>query len=199
MTDAVGSMLKIWLRARAAAADLVSDCRGLAATEFAIIVPLMITMFFGTVELSSGIAVDRKVTLVARTMSDLASQSISVYDTDLPNFTQMGKAILTPYSATPLKFTITELWVDPATLKARVQWSIGSTPYGTPGTVITIPSALAVANTYLIMSEVSYQYKASVPYFSGAGGIPLSDKTYTRPRQSQCVLYNTATGSCPKS
>ena len=35
----------------------------------------MLVMFFGTVEFSSGVAVDRKVTLMARTLSDLTSQS----------------------------------------------------------------------------------------------------------------------------
>ena len=46
----------------------------------------MLVMFFGTVEFSSGVAVDRKVTLMARTLSDLTSQATSVADTDLTNF-----------------------------------------------------------------------------------------------------------------
>ena len=49
---------------------MVADRSGIAATEFAIIVPLMLVMFFGTVEFSSGVAVDRKVTLMARTLSE---------------------------------------------------------------------------------------------------------------------------------
>ena len=55
--------------------DFVADKRALAATEFAVIVPLMLVMFFGTVEFSSAVAIDRKVTLIARTLSDLTSQS----------------------------------------------------------------------------------------------------------------------------
>jgi Flp pilus assembly protein TadG len=39
------------------------------------IVPMMLVMLFGTIEVSSGVAVNRKVTLVARTLSDLTSQS----------------------------------------------------------------------------------------------------------------------------
>ena len=64
----------LWFRLRRSAAKLSKDCRGVAATEFVMIVPLMLVMFFGIVELSSGVAVDRKVTLVARTLSDLTSQ-----------------------------------------------------------------------------------------------------------------------------
>ena len=55
--------------------ELFSDCRGIAATEFAVIVPIMLVLFFGTVEFSSGVAVDRKVTIFARTVSDITSQA----------------------------------------------------------------------------------------------------------------------------
>src|SRR6185437_3968415 len=78
-------MSKLWYRARLSALDLIGDRRGLAAIEFAMLVPIMLVMFFGTVELSSGVAVDRKVTLVARTLSDLTSQSDRVDDGVLTN------------------------------------------------------------------------------------------------------------------
>ena len=51
------------------------DRSGIAAIEFAVIVPVMLVMFFGTVEFPPAIAVDRKVTLIARTLSDLTSQA----------------------------------------------------------------------------------------------------------------------------
>src|ERR1051325_10461186 len=124
-----------WLRLWRTAMRLSSDCRGVAATEFVMIVPLMLVMFFGMVEFSSGVAVDRKVTLVARTLSDLTSQSTSVADSDLSNFFTASVAILTPYSASPTQSTITELYVDPSTHKAKVQWSKAST-FNASGTVV---------------------------------------------------------------
>src|SRR4051794_37929450 len=157
------------------AAELSKDCRGMAATEFAMIVPLMLVMFFGLVEFSSGVAVDRKVTLVARTLSDLTSQSPSVTDTDLSNFFAASVGILMPYSASPTHSTITELYVDPTTHKAKVQWSKASTFNSSgavvlatsgrsPGDIVTIPAALMVDGTYLIWSEVSYTYVPAVGY-----------------------------------
>ena len=68
-------MSRIWRRARSAVANLWHDRSGIAATEFAVIVPVMMVMFFGTVEISTGVAVDRKVTLISRTLSDLVSQT----------------------------------------------------------------------------------------------------------------------------
>ena len=186
----MSTMLPIWLRIRRSAAEMLADRSGIAATEFAIIVPIMLVMFFGTVEFSSGVAVDRKVTLMARTLSDLTSQSTTVTDTDLTNFFAASKGIMTPYSSTPTQSTITELYVDPTTLAARVQWSQGTTPL-TPGNAVTIPTALKIGGTYLILSEVKYKYVPAVGYVMAPGGVNLSDLSYTRPRQSTCVMYKT--------
>ena len=194
---------KIRLRARLSLRNLASDCSGVAATEFAVIVPIMLVMFFGTVEFSSGVAVDRKVTLVARTLSDLTSQSTSVADIDVTNFFTASGKILTPYVPTPTQAKISELYVDPTTLQARVQWSksatlssSGSVTLATGRAVsstVAIPSALAIAGTYLIFSEVSYQYVPTIGYVMVPTGVNLSDVSYTRPRQSTCVYYSPAT------
>ena len=183
------TMSRMLFRVRRVGRDLLADCRGIAATEFAMIVPIMLVVFFGTVEFSSGVAVDRKVTLMSRTLSDLTSQSISVADADLSNFFAAGTAIMTPYSSTPINSTITELWVN-SSLQARVQWSKGSAPLAV-SSVVTIPSQLAVANTYLIYSQVSYLYVPTIGYVMAKGGVNLSDVAYTRPRQSTCVIYPT--------
>jgi len=185
------SISKIWLRARRTVLDLIGDKSGVAATEFAVIVPIMLVMFFGTVEFSSGVAVDRKVTLMARTLSDLTSQSTTVGDTDMTNFFAASAAIMTPYPTAPVNSTITELYVDPKTLQARVQWSKGSAPRAVSSTV-TIPTALAIGGTYMIFSEVSYLYVPTIGYVMGKSGVNLSDVAYTRPRQSVCVFYSPA-------
>src|ERR1700709_2412602 len=107
----------------------------------------MLVLFFGTVEFSSGVAVDRKVTLMARTLSDLTSQSTAVATTDLDNFRAASNGIMTPYSSTPTKTTITELYVDKTTLVAKVVWSYGSAAR-TAGNTFAVPAALAVGGTY---------------------------------------------------
>jgi Flp pilus assembly protein TadG len=204
------SMSKVWLAARRSARDLVRDRNGIAATEFAVIVPIMLVMFFGTVEFSSGIAVDRKVTLVARTLSDLTSQAQStVDDTYLQNVFTASIAITSPYTPTPTKAQITEIYVDSSKV-AKVQWSkaatIGNaatqatltTSTHNAGDVLTIPTALQVPQTYLIFSEVSYLYTPTVGYVMGKAGVTLSDTAYTRPRQSTCISYNNVpAATCP--
>jgi Flp pilus assembly protein TadG len=208
-------MSMMWRRARRTAFKVLRDRRGVAAIEFAMIVPIMLVLFFGTVEFSSAVAVDRKVTLIARTLSDVTAQSQSVATTDLNNFFTAGCAIMYPYAGpppctttnNPMTAVISELYVDPVTLKARVEWSV---PYqgGVAQTVgvapvgVTVPSALLVSGTYLILSQVSFTYTPAVAYgMLPNAGITLSDVAYTRPRQSQCVYYPTPTSGpippCP--
>ena len=199
----------IWLRVRLRAFELSGDRSGLAAVEFAMIVPLMLVLLFGVHELSSGVAVNRKVTLMARTLSDLTSQNTTVTTAQLDNFFNASRAILTPYASAPLNATITEVWIDPATSEARVQWSRGSAARAQGSSVAVPPNLIAkdasektLPNQYLIFSEVSYNYIPGTAWFIDKAGIELKDATYTRPRQSYCVVYPTpASGSlpdCPK-
>jgi Flp pilus assembly protein TadG len=183
-------------------AGLWRDCSGIAATEFAIIVPLMLVLFFGVVEFSTAVAVDRKVTIAARTVADLVSQNTTVTTAQVTGYLGFGTLVMSqyaqaPYSATTLHSTVSELFVDPNTHTAKVQWSNGYAVRAT-GQVVTIPTALRVDGTYLIYSEVSYLYTPTVGYVMGSGGVNLSDVAYTRPRQSLCVLYNAvANSACP--
>ncbi|MFC0240041.1 TadE/TadG family type IV pilus assembly protein [Rhodopseudomonas telluris] len=201
-------LLKVWRKAQRSGRRLLRDRSGVAATEFAFIVPLMLVTFFATVELSAGIAVDRKVTLVARTLSDLVSQATTVTDSDLKNVFAASYGVLSPYPIDTVNAVISEIYVNDAGV-AKVQWSKSATVAQSGGTVtttlinstrkqgdtISIPDGLKVTKTYLILSEVAYLYKPTVGYVVAPAGITLSDLSYTRPRQSICVLYGTS--SCP--
>jgi Flp pilus assembly protein TadG len=200
---------KEWKRARWFAAHFMRDRSGIAATEFALIVPIMLVLFFGVVEVTNGISAYRDVSIMAHTISDLTSQSKSVQDSDLTNFFSASTGIAYPYvtstSDPNLKQSIAELWVN-SSMQARVQWSKnsdGSTPV-TPGTVVNIPASLQVANTYVIFSSASYVYvpTGGIGYVMNKTGVTLSDFAYTRPRLSQCVFYNPTTpppATCPQS
>lgn len=175
---------------------LARDRSGMSAIEFALIMPLMIVLFFGTVEMSSGFAVDRKVAMAAQTLSDLTSRSTSVGDTDISNFRAILNAMMTPYAATPMRATVTQLYIDPTTGLARAQWSKGDLPIA-QGAPVNVPAALigrdasgkVLANQYLIYSTVSYLYVPAVGQVMAKAGVTLSETSYTRPRQSTCVYY----------
>jgi Flp pilus assembly protein TadG len=150
------------------------------------LLPLMITLYLGAVEISQGVGIDRKVTLTTRTVADLASQVSSINNADMTNLLNASAAVIAPYDTTKLKVTVSEITID-TNGTAKIVWS--DTLNGTKRTVgstVTLPAALNVANTSLIWSEVSYSYKPTIGYVV-TGTLNLSDQIYMRPRISDTV------------
>src|SRR4249919_1190507 len=140
------------------------DPRGVSAVEFALLLPLMITLYLGAVEISQGVGIDRKVTLTSRTVGDLASQVSSISNSDMTNLLNAASAVVVPYDLSKLKVTVSEVTID-GNGAAKIVWSdtLNRTKR-TVGSTVTLPTALAVANTSLIWSEASYDYKPTIGY-----------------------------------
>ncbi len=169
---------------------LASDERGVSAVEFAMLLPLMLTLYLGAVEVSQGIGADRKVTLTARTVADLVSQVTSVSNNDMTNSLNAASSVMTPFSSTNLKVVVSSVKID-AQGKATIDWS--DTLNGTArtkGSTVTLPSALAIPNSSLIWSEVEYNYKPVIGYVI-TGSMNLKDQIYMRPRMSDAVARTT--------
>jgi len=202
------AIANIWRNARGSVRGFVADKRALAATEFAIIVPMMLVMFFGTVEFSSAVAIDRKITLIARTLSDLTSQSTTLNDASMKDSFTASISVVMPYDATLVKGTISQIYID-ANSVAKVQWSKAgtiasgatqatlTTSTRTAGDTVTtmIPPTLLIPSSYLILSEVKYTYTPTIGYVLKSS-VTLSDLSYTRPRQVTCVPYNNVPSTC---
>ena len=101
---------------------LAKDERGVSAVEFAMLLPLMMTLFFGGVEVSQGVSIDRKVTLTARTVTDLVSQVASINNAGMNGVLQAATAVLSPYPTNNAKVTVSVLKID-ANSKVTVDWS----------------------------------------------------------------------------
>src|SRR4051812_36903115 len=176
----------------------LADKRGVSAIEFAMLLPLMVTLYLGGAEVSQGIAVDRKMTLVARTLADLTAQATSVSDTDMGNIKAAATAIIAPFDDAKLGFTISSVIID-AQKVAKIKWSDNRN--GTvrnPGDVVTVNDTLKTSSTYpiyLIWAESKYVYTPTVGYVI-TGPMNLTDQIYMRPRLSDCVLRPNTQTAC---
>ncbi|HEX4411475.1 MAG TPA: TadE/TadG family type IV pilus assembly protein [Xanthobacteraceae bacterium] len=166
--------------------NFLGDCRGVSAVEFAFLMPVMMTLFLGSVETTQGIAVNRKVTLTTHALADLASQYTDVTNADMSNILAAGSAIIAPYASSKLQETVSEVAID-ANGVGTVVWSdtLGGTALSV-GTVVTVPSALAAPNSYLVLSQVQYSYAPTYGYVL-TGTISLHDQIFMRPRQSNTI------------
>jgi Flp pilus assembly protein TadG len=162
------------------------------------LLPLMVTLYLGGVEVSQAVAVDRKMTLVARTLADLTAQATNVNDSDMSNIKAAGTAVVAPFDDTKLGFTISSVVID-AQKVAKIKWS--DTRNGTvrkPGDVVTVNDTLKESTTYpiyLIWAETKYGYTPTVGYVI-TGTMNLTDQIYMRPRQSDCVLRPNTQTAC---
>jgi Flp pilus assembly protein TadG len=176
--------------------SLAGDQRGVSAVEFALLLPLMVTLYLGVVEISQGIGADRKVTMTARAIADLVAQSSNMADSDMTNSLNAATAVMAPFPDSKLKVTVTRVDVD-GNGKATVAWS--DTKNGTArskGSTVTLPAALNIASSSLIWSEVEYAYKPVIGYIV-SGTLTLKDHLYMRPRLSACVTRQNVTATCP--
>jgi Flp pilus assembly protein TadG len=177
------------------------DRRGVSAVEFAFIAPVMIGLYLGCVEISDGVAVDRKVSLVAGALANLTASCGSsnansgscanniLSATEMNNILAASSAIIAPYNAANLTMTVSCLSVD-ANKNVTMKWSTGTLQSGS----VTIPPALAAVPGTLIYSTVSYAYTPIVGY-TITGSLTLSDHMYMSPR-TQAPSYPDSAHTC---
>jgi Flp pilus assembly protein TadG len=138
---------------------------GAAAVEFALILPFMLALYAGSIELSDMISVDRRITVISSTVGDLVSRMDGdIYETELNDYFTAAEEIISPYVTTGLKQLITCVKVDAAgTVATVVQWSkaSGGATLKSTGSILTLPIEITVIskNKYVIVSETQYSYK----------------------------------------
>lgn len=167
----------------------LADERGVSAVEFALILPVLVMLYLGCVEVSQALTVDRKVTTAAATVGDLVAQESKLCDAKMNNIFVATDSILTPYNSTPLKVVVS--YVKITSDGNEVQWSKAlHTSAHAVGSELDIPDEVAISE--LVVAEVEYAY---APTFGQAltDGLTFSDVFYLRPRDPKGLTY---AGSC---
>ena len=156
---------------------------GIIATEFALIAPILITMYFGLTELSDGYTAKSKVTTLASTAADLVAQENTVCNAEMTDIFAALSAIMFPYPTNNMKITISSL-IDNGLGGVKVAWSdaLNTAPRAV-NSVVVIPAGLVTAGGSVIFAEVSYNYSSPAGYMI-YGSIPLTDKFYLHPRRT---------------
>jgi len=175
---------------------LAADGRGVSAIEFALLMPLMLTMYFGSIEVTDAISADRRGTLVASTVADITSEYTAVASADVTNILAAACAVLAPFPTANATVTLSSVTFD-GSGNATVAWSFipnaTCTSFSTGrtvGSVVTnmIPAALRVPNTSVIWGECTYQYKPVIGYVI-TGTLSMYNQMFMVPRLSTSVTY----------
>lgn len=117
-------MRALWQRLRGKIARFGLREDGIAAVEFALILPVMLFVYIGSVEASALISMDRRVQSIAGTLGDLVSRAdASVTSGDLLDYFRAAGGIMTPYPTDKLRQTVTQVSVSADGKTATVVWS----------------------------------------------------------------------------
>jgi Flp pilus assembly protein TadG len=165
---------------------------GAAAVEFAALLPFMLAVYIGGVEVGDGIAIDRKVAITTRAVTDLTTQYTAIYASDMSNILGASSAVLAPYSSAPLAITVSEISTKNGTSTVLWSYTQGGTAL-TFGSTVTLPSSLATLNLNgsgtaftLILGQVTYAYTPTLGYVL-TGTWNLTDQIYLSPRDTGCI------------
>lgn len=138
---------------------------GVAAVEFALVLPVLITLYFGSVEAASVYAMDRRVSTVAGTVADLVSRiDGTISASTLNTYFRAADSIMLPYSASGLKQVVSVLSVSSSGV-VKVSWSRGynggvaRANNSTYNLAATTQINQLARNGWLVVAEVTYDYK----------------------------------------
>jgi Flp pilus assembly protein TadG len=162
---------------------LVAAKRGFAAVEFALVAPVMISIYFATAELSDGYVANAKLVSVASTAADLTAQDNQICNADMADIQAALLPIMYPYPVTTLKVVISSL-VDAGNNKIKVAWSDAyNTQARSVGTFVVIPTGLVTSGGggSVVMAEVSYDYFSPGGHLL-IGAVHMSSLFYLAPR-----------------
>jgi Flp pilus assembly protein TadG len=165
------------------------DNRAVAAVEFAIVLPFMLLLWIGGIELGDGLAISVKVSETAHSVADLVSRNACVTSSSLSTMLSASSSTIAPYSAGNAAIVVSEVSTD-SSGKATVTWSqaLNGTALAV-GTPMTLPTALGTpspANISLILGQVTYQYTPGLGFFI-TGTVAIADSYYLFPRVSSSV------------
>jgi Flp pilus assembly protein TadG len=202
----------IWARAREAARRAANQ-DGTAAVEFAMLMPVMIALFFGVAESSLALICRSDVSLMASTAGDLISQVNTASKADISNVYSAAGTVLYPYydpavtgSAKPT-IRITSVVDDGSGAPTRdhmtgtVGWTCtqtgsGTLPGPTPivGQPVTLPQALMTDKGSIVIAEIAYLYTSPTSKMINKS-ITFTNNFYAKPRRVAQIA--TPTGGCP--
>lgn len=137
---------------------------GLAILEFSLILPILLTLYFGTIELCNMMGQVRKVDLLSRTIGDLVAGISTPSRAQIDDIFQSSKVVLLPFDSAGAEMVVSAVGVfgNQTSGQMRVCSSVaaGASPRAadeSPG--VALPDGFKVDGMRLLLVEVRMKYK----------------------------------------
>lgn len=135
------------------------DKRGIAALEFALIAPILILLYLGSVEMTGGLDVDKQLGRATAMIADLVTQQkTTITKAKISDIMKIGEATLLPYRRDTPKITVTAFEVSSSgTATAKWSWH-RENGVETRGSGATLDANLNIPGTSIIRVDMNIAY-----------------------------------------
>lgn len=195
-------------------ARLARDTRAVAATEFALVLWLMVLMYLGLTETSFLVGTSRKLVTLSRTLSDLTGRVPNLTTAELDAIFKARAVIMAPYRSDQATMVISSIVVRDTgrkngtvpILDGTVCWSEARGPGAQvlpPGSKVPVPAGFELADSSFIRADLSLPY---APMFGSAiyreftgKAVPTLKETTAWPVRNVAEVVRSGTPACLKA
>jgi Flp pilus assembly protein TadG len=175
--------VRLWLQ------TFMLDRQGLAAIEFALLAPIMLLLYFGMVEFSTGYLASRRANHSAAIIADLIAQDEVTSKANIDLAFDIGGLVLAPFDDSTLSIRLTSVTLNSKN-EAIVDWSRNHGT-GLPKLVPKaqykpLPPDLLVSGQSLIIGESHYVYTSRLSRVIDKP-MTFSRRYFLRPRASDKI------------
>lgn len=171
---------------KAAIVNGVRHDGGIAATEFAIILPVLLLVLMGVMELTNALSAKRKLLNAVQSASSLIGQQTNVTTADLDTFNLAARLTMSPLDVSTMTIGVASVRFDDTSGAPVLDWTAS---YG--GGVVVDPLLKAdgrgEAGDSIIITTGTYIYTPLIKLILPVSFV-MSETTYVRPRTVSWVM-----------
>jgi hypothetical protein len=169
----------------------IRDRRGVAAVEFALILPVMIAFYFGLTELSLALQADRKVRYTSATIADLVSRNAVIDEAAIGTIMDASNTLMFPL---PVDADNISIRIVTATMEDDEEAEVtdcrernDSCPGA--GSDIALPDTGLAEDQPVLLVRVRYQYESLTSFYLDSPPIMIEHNTILQPRNRAQVEF----------
>ena len=169
----------------------VKDEDGIAATEAALVLPILIMLLMAVYDLGNAIVINHKTSNAAQIIGDLVTRNQELELSDVQDIALAGALALTPYETLTFDYDIMSVeFLEDG--EPDLLWRVNSIDDANNGTLLESTRGLGSEGEGVVVVMTNYNFR---PFFAGfvVDQINMVERAYLKGRRSALVRCN----DCP--
>jgi Flp pilus assembly protein TadG len=188
-------------------ARFAAAAQGVAAIEFAMVLPVMLAVYLGMSEMTFAVNTNRKLGMLSRTLADLTGRAPSASSAEMDTIFGASASVMAPYKSDNAKMVVSSVVVTDTgnkdgngkpIVEGTICWSTARGPSASAlakGTKVTVPEGFATPNTSFIRVDVNMIYTpvlgaGVLNAVTGSDTITLQNQTPWPVRNAKEVVWS---------